>query len=71
MGSMQNTECHASQHHLLESGMTMSCHYNQIDPVFLGIVHNAFGRPVGLNGLRFYLDPFGSQLGRSLCQILS
>ena len=48
MGLMKNTECHAAQHQLFQSGITVGPNDDQIHTFFLSVLSDCIGRPVTL-----------------------
>ena len=48
MGLMENTECHAAQHQLFQSGITVGPNDDHIHAFFLTVLSDCIGRPVTL-----------------------
>jgi len=46
MGLMENTECHATQHQLLQSGMTMGSNDDHIHTLLVSVIGDCIGRTV-------------------------
>ncbi len=69
MGLMKNPECHAAQHQLFQSGITVRPNDDQIHAFLLSVLSDCIGRSVTLQGLRFYLNPLGAKPGLYICKI--
>ena len=70
MGSVENTECHAAQHQLFQSGITVGADDDHIHTFFLSILSDYIGRPMTLQRLGFYLNSIGNKPGFYICKIL-